>query len=375
VNAIRMTVIPLVVSLLIVGIASMADVVAIGRTGGRALLLFVALLGASAVFAVLAAPPLFARLPIDAATTASLGESAAAAAPATADAVKTMPSFSQWLVDLVPANPIRAAADGAMLPLVIFSVLFALASTRTTPERRQMLVRFFQAVSETMLVLVRWIISLAPVGVFALAITLAARVGASVAGALGYYVLVVCAMFVVQLMALYPVVALAGQVPLRRFAQATFTAQAVAFGSRSSLASLPALIEGANEGLELHPGISGFVLPLAVSTFKIGVPISWVVGALFIARLHGVTLGHSQIALVAAGAIVLSFSTPGIPSGSLVLMAPVLASVGLPVEGIGILIALDVFPDSFKTTLNVTADMAAAAILSRWCSSPAYAGA
>jgi proton glutamate symport protein len=109
-----------------------------------------------------------------------------------------MPSFSQWLVDLVPANPIRAAADGAMLPLVIFSVLFALASTRTTPDLRQVLVRFFQAVSETMLVLVRWMISLAPVGVFALVLTLAARVGASVAGALGYYVLVVCAMFVVQ---------------------------------------------------------------------------------------------------------------------------------------------------------------------------------
>jgi Na+/H+-dicarboxylate symporter len=218
-------------------------------------------------------------------------------------------------------------------------------------------------------------ISLAPVGVFALALTLAARVGASVAGALGYYVLIVCAMFVVQLMALYPVVALAGQVPLRRFAQATFTAQAVAFGSRSSLASLPALIEGANEGLELHPGISGFVLPLAVSTFKIGVPISWVVGALFIARLHDVPLDYSQIALVAAGAIILSFSTPGIPSGSLVLMAPLLASIGLPVAGIGILIALDVFPDSFKTTLNVTADMAAAAILSRWCSSLACAGA
>ena len=365
VNAIRMTVIPLVVSLLIAGIASMADVVAIGRTGARALLLFVALLGASAIFAVIAAPPLFTRLPVDPAATASLAKSAAAAAPMAADAVKTVPSFSQWLVDLVPANPIRAAADGAMLPLVIFSVLFALASTRTTTGMRLPLVRFFEAVSETMLVLVRWMISLAPIGVFALVLTLSARVGASVAGAMGYYVLVVCAMFAVQMIALYPVAALAGRVPLQRFAQATFTAQVVAFSSRSSLASLPALIEGADKRLELHAGISGFVLPLAVSTFKIGVPTSWVIGALFIGRLYAIPLDHSQIALLAAGAILLSFSTPGIPSGSLVLMAPLVTSLGLPVEGIGILIALDVFPDSFKTALNVTADMAVATILSR----------
>jgi Na+/H+-dicarboxylate symporter len=228
-----------------------------------------------------------------------------------------------------------------------------------------LLVRFFQGVSETMLVLVRWIIALAPIGVFALMLPFAARMGASAVGALGYFVLVICTLLFVQMVALYPVAVLAGGVPLRRFAFATFPAQAVAFSSRSSLASLPALIEGAKDGLRLPPEIAGFVLPLAVSTFKITAPITWLAGALFIARLYGIALHLPEIVRIAAVSVILSFSSPGIPNGSLVLVAPVYASLGLPVEGIGILIALDVFPDIFKTLSNVTADMAVATILAR----------
>ena len=148
VNAIRMTVVPLVVSLLIVSVASV-DVGTIGRIGWRGLLTFVVLLSASALFAALIAPPLFARLPIDAAATASLGGSGRAAATVANETHSTLPTFSQWLVELVPTNPIRAAADGTMFPLVIFALLFALASTRINPDLRQSLIRFFQAISET----------------------------------------------------------------------------------------------------------------------------------------------------------------------------------------------------------------------------------
>ena len=372
VNAIRMTVIPLVVSLLIVSVASV-DVGTVGRLGWRALLTFVALLGASALFAALVAPPLFARLPIDAATTASLGESGRAAATVATEGVSKLPTFSQWLVELVPTNPIRAAADGTMFPLVIFALLFALASTRTNPDLRQLLVRFFQAISETMLVLVRWIIDVAPLGVFALMLGFAARIGASAAGALGYFVLTICALLFVQTVVLYPVAVVVGRVPFRDFALSTFPAQAVAFSSRSSLASLPALIEGAEGRLRLPPEIAGFVLPLAVSTFKMSAPIVWIAGALFIARLYGVDLGAREVALIGVVSVILSFSGPGIPSGSLVLMAPLYTSLGLPIEGIGILIALDVFPDIFKTISNVTADMVAATILARGSRVPASA--
>jgi Na+/H+-dicarboxylate symporter len=371
VNAIRMTVVPLVVSLLIVSVASV-DVGTVGRIGWRALLTFVALLGGSALFAALVAPPLFARLPIDAAATASV-ESGRAAVTVATEGVSRLPTFSQWLVELVPTNPIRAAADGTMFPLVIFALLFALASTRTNPDLRQSLVRFFQAISETMLVLVRWIIALAPLGVFALMLGFAARVGASTVGALGSFVVTVCALLFVQTVVLYPVAVVVGGVSFRDFAAGTFPAQAVAVSSRSSLASLPALIEGAEDGLRLPPEIAGFVLPLAVSTFKISLPIAWIAGALFIAKLYGVDLDARQVVLIGAVSVILSFTSPGIPSGSLALIAPLYTSLGLPIEGIGILIALDVFPDIFKTVSNVTADMAVATVLARGRRVPASA--
>lgn len=362
VNAIRMTVIPLVVSLLIVSVASV-DVGTVGRIGSRALLTFVALLGASLLLAVLATPPLFAQLPIDAAATRSLGESGRTAATVVTEGVSKLPTFSQWLVELVPTNPIRAAADGSMFPLVIFVLLFALASTRTNPGVRQPLVRFFQAVSETMLVLVRWIIAVAPLGVFALMLGFTARMGASALGAVGYYVLAICALLLAQIVLLYIVPVVVGRVSFRDFALAVLPAQTVAFSSRSSLASLPALVEGAEDNLRVPPEIAGFVLPLAVSTFKVSAPIVWIGGALFIAKVYGVNLGAREILLIGAVSVVLSFTAAGIPSGSLLLMAPVFSNLGLPIEGIGILIALDVVPDIFKTISNVTADMVAAIIL------------
>jgi proton glutamate symport protein len=359
VNAIRMTVVPLVVSLLIVSVASVADASALGRLGGRALLLFASLLGASVTIAALVGPQLFAWLYVDPETVADLS-ARAPSVPAAA-----LPTMGEWFAGLIPVNPVQAAADGAMLPLVIFSLLFGLACTRIPPVSRQAVVAFFGAVSEAMLVLVRWVIALAPIGVFALMLGLSTRLGVSVAGAFGFYVLVLCAGLLLQTLALYGLVALAGGVPVARFARAVFPAQAVAFSSRSSLAALPALIEGADRRLRLPPVAAGFVLPFAVSIFKFSAPMSSTFGALFVARLYGVTLDPTQVALIAVTALLLSFSTPGIPAGNLVVLAPLFVSVGLPVEGIGMLIALDVFPDSFKTAGNVTANMAAAVVLAR----------
>jgi len=164
------------------------------------------------------------------------------------------------------------------------------------------------------LVLVRWIIAVAPLGVFALMLGFTAHIGSAAVGALGYFVLTICALLFVQTVALYPVAAIAGGVSFREFALATFPAQAVAFSSRSSLASLPALIEGAEDELRLPHEIAGFVLPMAVSTFKVSAPIVWIAGALFIAKLYGVNLDTRQVVLIGAVSMILSFSGPGIPS-------------------------------------------------------------
>lgn len=365
VNAIRMTVIPLVVSLLIVGVASSADAGVVGRIGGRSLAVFLVLLAASATFIAAFSQLAFSGLRIDPATTAALRASATTAATRTADELRSLPTFAQWIVGLVPTNAFKAAADGAMLPLIVFTLLFALAITRITPDRRQALVGFFQAIGDAMLVLVRWIIALAPIGVFALILPTAARMGVTAAGAIGYYIIVGSAACLTFSLLLYLVAVTAGRTPIRRFARAAFPAQVVAFSSSSSLASLPALIDGAERGLALPPAITGFVLPLAVSTFKVAAPIVWTVGTTFLARFYGVELSWPQLATVTATAVATSFSTPGVPHGGFLLMAPTLVSVGVPAEGIGILIAVDAIPDIFATMLNVTADLTAATVVAR----------
>ena len=323
---------------------------------------------AAAVLAVLAAPPLFAWVSTNPAAASSLSVKTPLAAGA-----QQFPTFVEWLVGIVPTNPFKAAAEGAMLPLVVFSVLFALAAVYISDERKRALVGFFQAVSEAMLVLVRWIIWLAPVGVFALVLGLVARMGASAAGVLGYFVVVICLLILILTLLLYPVAAVAGRVPLKTFSKAAFPGQAVAISSRSSLASLPALIDGAEEILRLPSAISGFVLPLAVSTFKIVTPISWITGAVFLGRLYGVPLSPGEIIILAILAVFMSFSAPGIPSGGLLIIVPFFSELRLPPEGIGILIALDMFPDMFKTAANVTGDMAVATIVARLSNAPVYA--
>jgi len=364
VSAIRMTVVPLVVSLLVVSVASVADAGALGRMGARALAAFVVLLVLSATLGAVAAPVLFDLVPAGAFGAADLAGTADAAAVARAGATR-VPGAREWLLSLVPVNPVAAAAEGALLPLVVFTSLFALALTRVGEADRAAVVGVFRGIRDALLVLVRWVIALAPIGVFALVVALVARLGASAAGALGAYVLVISSLLVVLIVALYVVAVVVGGTSLRRFAAAAWPAQAVAMTTRSSLAALPAALEGAEQTLRVPPAVFGFVLPLAVSIFKCSAPLSSVVGTLFIARLYQVDLGPAQVAFVAVAAVALSFSTPGVPAGNLVVLAPVFAGLGLPVDGLGVLIALDVVPDTLKTTGNVTANLAVTAIVAR----------
>lgn len=359
VNAIRMTVVPLVVALLISGVASVANLSVLGRLGARTFIGFLSILLLVGAVALVAAPPLFSLLHIDEVGAASIKATTAAAT----DAAVQVPGFRQWLISIVPTNAIKAAADGAMLPLVVFSILFALATMKTRASSRKVLLDFFDALGEAMLTMVRWVITVAPVGVFALTLALTARLGASVAGMIGLYILIICGLYLACTVLLYPIAALGGGVSLRDFAKAISPAQAAALSTRSSLASLPALLESADGPLDLPPAVSGFVLPLAVSVFRPGTPITLICGTLFLGRLYGVPISATQLLTMAALSVLVSFTAPGIPSGGLLIMAPVFASVGLPAEGVGILIAVDVFPDAARTLLNVTGDAVTATVV------------
>ena len=337
----------------------------VGRLGGLAFAAFIALhLVRRRYSRSPSCRPLMSKVPVDAASVARLQADATAASATMSEQVRALPGFGQWLAGLAPANVVRAAADGAMLPLIVFTLLFALALRRITPERRDHVLRVFDGIGAAMLEIVRWLIALAPIGIFALVTPTAARLGVSLAGALGYYVLVYSVMMVVVGVSLCVIGALGGGVGLARFFRAALPAQAVAFSSSSSLASLPALIDSA-ERLAIPPPLAGFVLPLAVSSFKVVIAVSWLVGTMFLARLYGVPLGPADYFTVVAAAVALSFATPGVPNGAFLLLAPVLASVGLPAAGVALLIAVDAIPDLFATAANVSGDFAAASIVRR----------
>jgi Na+/H+-dicarboxylate symporter len=178
VSAIRMTVIPLVVSLLITGVASATDVGAIGRIGGRTLVVFVLLLAAIAAIVMPLAPALFALLPLP--STVGAKPALPAGAVEAANQVATSgqnPSFSAWLTSLIPSNPIAAAANGAMVPLILFTLILAIAIAKSPESTRAPLVGLARAVGDAMLLIVRWVVLVAPVGVFALVLPLAAHLG------------------------------------------------------------------------------------------------------------------------------------------------------------------------------------------------------
>lgn len=361
INLIRMTVVPLVASMLVASIGSMATSGALGRVAARALALAFALVGVTAVITVLIAAPVLGRIHIDRDAALALrgpGSTAAAqSAPTGSDALV------QWFVDLVPPNVVKAAADGAMLPVILFSALFGIALARVETDRRDAVLRVAQGVADAMQRLVAAILELAPIGVFALAVPLASKLGLAAAGAvLAYIALVVTLTVLMGLVLLYPVGIIGGSMTPRAFVAFCAPAQAVAFASRSSLAALPAMIESA-ERAQMPPLVSRFILPLAASISRVGAAVAQPVGVLFLARLYGVALAPAQLLSVVFPVMLTTFAVGGIPGGSIIAMVPLLAAVNLPIEGIGILLAVDTIPDMFRTTANVTGSLTVAAVI------------
>ena len=355
VNAIRMTVIPLIVSLLLGGITSSGSRT-VARVGGRALAWFIGLVACTTTLAGVTTPFLYRLLGADEVQIPEL---------AGTDVVSdvTLPPFRDWFVGLLPPNPVGAAAEGDILPLVLFTVVFALAATRIEPGLRETITRGARAVSEAILVVVDWILATAPVGVFALTLGLAAQTGISVVKAVAGFLIVVAILLTIAILALYPLVRIVGGIPIRRFARACGPPQAVGFSTRSSMASLPVMLEEAERTLALPDQVSSLVLPAAVSVFKYASPMTRIAGSFFIASLFGVELGVLEWSALAGFMGLLSFYSPGIPSGGLFVMAPIYQAFGLPLEGIGILIALDLIPDMYLTVANVTGNMAVASLI------------
>jgi Na+/H+-dicarboxylate symporter len=366
VTLLRMTVFPLVITQMFVAVMKSQGHGSIAVLGGKTILVFVAMLLLAGLFSVVTAPPLVALFPTSPEMASSLLSGTVVPEAARAASQGGHTSISGWLIDLIPTNIFASAASDQILPLLVFTVLFALAATRLPAEHRDVLYRIGQALGEATMVLVRWIMVITPIGVFALAFVMAAGAGITAAGYMGAFVVISCILMIVFTIILYPLTAIVGRVSVRRFARAVAPAQVVAAGTRSSIAALPAMVEGARDELKLPPVATGFILPFAVSTFKLNGTITGTVRLLFVAHVFGVSLSATGIATFLVTIVIMTFSRVGVPGGGSAFRSlPAYLALGLPIEGIVILEAVDAIPDIFKTIINVTGDMSAAAILSR----------
>jgi Na+/H+-dicarboxylate symporter len=343
-----------------VGVAQAADVAAGGRIARRTVIWIVLLASASSAFTAVVAPALFAACPRS-------GDLVAAIQPADAVASAPPPAAGfDRITALVPVNVVAAAAQGAIAPLVVFALCFAFALTRLPPSRREPVIALAHGVADAMVVIVDWVLLAGPLGVFALILPVAARAGAGVLGALGIYVAVLIAVYLLITAAVYAVACLGGGESLRRFAAAVLPAQAVAAGTQSSLASMPAMMK-ATAALGYPARVGGLVLPLAVSLFRITSPAQYLTVASFIGWAHGTPPDPWSLALAAVLAVVISLGSVGLPGQASFMgtTLPVVQAAGMPIEPLGLLLAVDLIPDVFATVGNVTGDLAVASRVAR----------
>lgn len=360
-NALRMTIVPLVVALLVTGIAASAAAARASRLSSRALLLFVVLLWTSALAAAVLTPLLLGLFPLPAESATALREALSSAGP-----VGAAPSFLDFLASIVPSNVIAAAAEEAILPLILFTFLFGFAVTRLAEAPRERIVGLFQAIADAMLIVIGWVLWIAPLGVFALAYVVGARAGSGAFGALLHYVLIVAGVGIVVTIAAYPLAMFGARIPFGRFTRAIAPAQAVAFSTQSSVASLPAMLKSA-ERLDVPVAAAGVTLPMAVAVFRWTGPAMNLAVAIYIAYWFGVEITLPMMALGVAAAATTTMGAAGIPGQAsfVTSIAPICLAMGLPIEPLAILIAVEVLPDIVRTVGNVSMDVAASATAAR----------
>lgn len=358
-GGLQMPLIPLIFALLVTGITQAATSARTNGLAGRAIALFAILLIGSAAVAALVGPLMLHIWPVPAGAVGAL-----AGAEGVAEVPDVRPS-ADWLLGFIPVNPLKSASEGQVVAVVLFALIFGFAVTRIAEARRALLTGFFQALADALLVVVGWVLWLAPVGVFALALVAGARSGLATAGALLHYIGFIVLICVIVTLLVYPLVMIAGRIGLGRFVRAAIPAQAIAFSTQSSIASLPAMIQASDGPLAVRETTRSIVLPLAISLFRITSPPANLGVALYVAAMSGVALGPAQLVMGVLVAAIVSLAAVGLPSQItfFTTTGPICLAMGVPVEALPLLLAVETVPDIFRTVGNVTADMAAGRIL------------
>ena len=360
-NGLRMTIVPLVVALLVTGIAQTAEAARAGRIAGLSLAWILTLMSLSAVTGAILMPLYLGMFPMPTESAAALK-----AALTTAPSVAAVPPFGDFVRAIVPTNPVAAASNDAILPLLIFTLVFAFALTKLPPEPRGRLSGFFSALADAMVIVIEWVLKLAPIGVFALALVVGARSGVAAFGALLHYIVTVSSVGIVIALLAYPFAMFGARWTLRAYVSAIAPVQALAISTQSSLACLPLMLRK-SEDLGVPESSAGVTLPMAVALLRATGPAMNISVALYVANWFGVELGPAQYGVAIFAAVLTSLGAVSLPGtvSFITSIAPICLAIGVPVEPLALLIAVETLPDIFRTLGNVMHDVVVTGTVAR----------
>jgi Na+/H+-dicarboxylate symporter len=354
-NAIRMVVIPLVMAVIFTGVAKLGDPRKLGRLGGMTLAFFwVTLLPAIAIgmgtmwVGLRFAPELSVPL------------SAAREAP-------ELPGFVDFLVSLIPSNPFAAASSGALLPLIVFTALFAAAAGTLSEAKRERLIGLADATSDALIRLVWWILWTAPIGVFGLAAPVTAKLGWGLVQSLAVFIVSVIIGLALYIGVVYlPLLKSVGGIGPMRFFGGTFGAASVGFSTTSTVAALPVSLEEAKDNLGVSEAVADLVLPLGASMYRSGSALFQGAAIVFLAHLYDVPFPPAAVGGAMLATFLVSLTVAPVPSSGVVTLAPALDAVGIPLGGLAILLGIDRIPDMFRTTTNLVGQITTSVLVDRW---------
>ena len=367
IRLLTMTIVPLIVASLFVGVASLGDVRRLGRIGGKTLGWF---LGSTLIAATIGlGTALAARLGegLDAATRDSLTTQFEQHGSAAAQVVA--PTLTQSLLAMIPSNPFAAAAQGELLPLIVAVCIFGAAATAVHGDGKRAVVSFFDGVNELSMVVIRWLMKLAPAAVFVLIAATVAKSGLDLLRSLALYCAVVLAATIAHVaITLLPALRLGAKFGVMDFLRKTGDVLMLAFSTASSSVALPVSIEAARDRLGISNEVTSFVLPTGVTLNKNGAAVYKAVTAVFIANLYGIALGPGTLLTIVLVSTVAAFSGAGVPGSSLVTTLIVLNAIGLGAHSeaaIALVVAVDRPLDMVRTMVNTLANLVGSAWISR----------
>jgi Na+/H+-dicarboxylate symporter len=323
---------------------------------------------ASAVFGTVAILALTALFPLSR-ETAGLLQSALAGVEQKASG--PLPGVAEFFKGVIPDNVISAAANGDVLPLVVFAVLFALALGYISQDGRRSVVALFEAIGDALLVVIGWVLWIAPIGVFALAFTVGSAAGGAAFAGLGHYVVLISAVGILVTLAGYPIGIVAGRIRTSDFVKGLIAPQAVAISTRSSLASLPAMLT-AVRGMGVREQVADVALPICVALFRATGPAMNVAVPFYVAHWLGYEPTLAQMIGATAVAAVMSYGAVSLPGevSFISSIAPIAMALGVPIAPLALLVAVEMVPDIFRTVGNVTLDVAVTTAVDRSAGGP-----